>query len=604
MRSLLPALQNLPPSAWAVATALLAVTLAILLRPMWGRLLGPVFVWESERLARRGNTFILRVVFIGALLAALYSAWPTVEVLPASLEAQDSLSLVVMRRFSREFSNAFLVALSAVLLLVTPLYVGGAISDEKEKRSLDFLLVTQLRNRDIVLGKLGSRVVALLTVALASLPVLAVTLLFGGVDLAGLLAGVAATAVSVVSLGSFALLCSVLMRRTWAAVGLAYAGAALAGLTLYLAGFGLLASPVSFHWALAVELERAQTQGVITVITGVMLLLYLTVHIVLVLVCVLLAEALLRRLADRSVFAAVATPAPRAVPPTADPPKRRVYRTRAAIPPVGDRPVLWKERYLGRTIAGTVLHNTASLAFLVLAVVLTVFVVVHPPDLAYLGDGLRGLFVLAGVMLTCGLGLRLAGAFSREREQQTLESLLTIPDARRTILRAKAFGAVLRVRRYIAGLLFVAAALVYAGGADLVPCLVALLMVAAHSACAASFALYLSLACRSTVRAYMTLIVTVLVLLAGSAAVGELGTSRAYGTPTDGDWALDVYVQAVNPVAMWSQLLEPTGTESPAAGRVMRDSMAVAAGLPLYLLAAYAFWLLAARRLRREAERG
>src|SRR5437879_4032529 len=94
----LPRLADLPPSVWIVAGTLLVLTLGLLLRRVWSRLLGPVFVWETERLARRSVTFVLRVLFIAALLAALYSAWPAVKVIPTGAGG-DELSVMVMRRF-------------------------------------------------------------------------------------------------------------------------------------------------------------------------------------------------------------------------------------------------------------------------------------------------------------------------------------------------------------------------------------------------------------------------------------------------------------------------------------------------------------------------
>ena len=60
-----------------------------------------------------------------------------------------------MTRFAAEFSHAFLVAQAVVVLLLTPVYAGGAISDEKENRSLDFLLATRMTRSEILLGKLG-----------------------------------------------------------------------------------------------------------------------------------------------------------------------------------------------------------------------------------------------------------------------------------------------------------------------------------------------------------------------------------------------------------------------------------------------------------------
>ncbi|MFL5338905.1 MAG: ABC transporter permease subunit, partial [Gemmataceae bacterium] len=279
-----------------MVAALLALTAMLLLRRVWARLLGPVFVWETERLARGRSTFVLRVVFISALAAALYSAWPTVGQITPGPDGR-LVGLDMARRFSRNFSAAFLIAQAGVLLFFTPLYLGGVISDEKEKRTLDFLLATRLRDRDIILGKFGSRMLALLMAELAALPVLAAPLLVGGVELPQMLAAVAAIGLTVLSVGSFALLCSVLARRTWIAVAACYSGAFLAGSICWVSPLGRLSSPIAFSWHVETMLQGARTEADITSIIWRELQNFAALHAGLTAMFLLLAWLLFRRLA-------------------------------------------------------------------------------------------------------------------------------------------------------------------------------------------------------------------------------------------------------------------------------------------------------------------
>ena len=104
---------------------------------------------------------------------------------------------------------------AGVALLITPIYVAGAVSDEKEKHSLDFLLVTSLRNHEIVwMSRSAARLLHLFALLLAGLPVLALTNSGAAFDLLAISSGFAATACQIVSLGAFAILCSVLSQRT------------------------------------------------------------------------------------------------------------------------------------------------------------------------------------------------------------------------------------------------------------------------------------------------------------------------------------------------------------------------------------------------------
>src|SRR5207248_2733193 len=99
------------------------------------------------------------------------------------------LSINESSRFGERFALTVLLALMGVALFVTPVYACGGISEEKERRTLDFLLATDLSAREIVFGKFLGRVLLLLTVLSAGLPVLGLALLLGGVDPEFLLAG-------------------------------------------------------------------------------------------------------------------------------------------------------------------------------------------------------------------------------------------------------------------------------------------------------------------------------------------------------------------------------------------------------------------------------
>ena len=66
--------------------------------------------------------------------------------------------------------------------MLTPLFVAGSIVEETDRRTLEFLLATDLRPREIVLGKLWPRLLLVFGVVLVGWPVLAVTQVWGGVD--------------------------------------------------------------------------------------------------------------------------------------------------------------------------------------------------------------------------------------------------------------------------------------------------------------------------------------------------------------------------------------------------------------------------------------
>ncbi len=120
-------------------------------------------------------------------------------------------------QFQSELANKLIWSYFAIQFLavglVTPVMTAGAIADEKERRTLEFILATDLRSREIVLGKLAARLANMLLFLIAGLPVLAVLQFLGGVDPGELLVAFAGTLLTLASVASLSILMSVLLRR-------------------------------------------------------------------------------------------------------------------------------------------------------------------------------------------------------------------------------------------------------------------------------------------------------------------------------------------------------------------------------------------------------
>src|SRR5207245_9325864 len=114
--------------------------------------------------------------------------------------------------FARGYGVVLLSLQAAAVLLLTPAYLAGAFAEEKERRTLDLLFITELRDRELVLGKLFGRLLHLAIILLVALPIFSLTRLWGGVDDNMLLAGFAVSAMTLLSVGSLSMLCSVLFR--------------------------------------------------------------------------------------------------------------------------------------------------------------------------------------------------------------------------------------------------------------------------------------------------------------------------------------------------------------------------------------------------------
>ena len=75
-----------------------------------------------------------------------------------------------------------------LICLLAPALTADLISGERERQTLDLLLVTPLSRRQIVIGKLVAALGSLLLLIVLALPIQALAVLIGGIGLEELLA--------------------------------------------------------------------------------------------------------------------------------------------------------------------------------------------------------------------------------------------------------------------------------------------------------------------------------------------------------------------------------------------------------------------------------
>lgn len=128
--------------------------------------------------------------------------------------------------FAPELGGYIFLALGlaqfALLLFSAPGLTAGAIAGEREKQTLDLLLITRLTPLQVVSGKLWAAVAFTLLLMFASLPVYSLLFLMGGISLVNLAQTTVVYVVTVFLLGAVGLYFSAVFRRTQAAVIAAY----------------------------------------------------------------------------------------------------------------------------------------------------------------------------------------------------------------------------------------------------------------------------------------------------------------------------------------------------------------------------------------------
>lgn len=138
---------------------------------------GPVFALECRTSARRWQTYAIRAGVILVLFAALAMVWVS-----DIRNYGNGISLKQYAEIGETFYYAVVGTQLALILLAAPGAAAGAVCIDKMRGNLLHLMVTDLSNAEIVLGKLASRMLPVAGLVVASLPVLMIASLLGGLD--------------------------------------------------------------------------------------------------------------------------------------------------------------------------------------------------------------------------------------------------------------------------------------------------------------------------------------------------------------------------------------------------------------------------------------
>jgi ABC-type transport system involved in multi-copper enzyme maturation permease subunit len=137
---------------------------------------GPVFAYEWVAGARRWQLYAARSFMVGALLAAMSAiAWNGTRDVTGNA-ARD------YARLGESYFYGLIGVELAIVMLAAPAATAGAICVDRARGTLDHILVTDLSDTEIVLGKLGARLLPVLGLVAGSWPVMAISSLLGGID--------------------------------------------------------------------------------------------------------------------------------------------------------------------------------------------------------------------------------------------------------------------------------------------------------------------------------------------------------------------------------------------------------------------------------------
>lgn len=536
-----------------LAIAAWVFVLAVVGRAALRDLFGPVFFYELMRVSRNANTFRMRFLYVGllgVLLSMMYFSWiesytmygersdaqpllflacccvlgavgihiftrdlcsPLMRGLSIAaaliafgyfagmcLESinrvgwgggPDALPPGEISRFATDFFQAFVIIQVLVICLLTPVYVAGTIAVEKERKTLEFLLATDLRNREIIFGKLAARVLLMLQFVLLGLPIIAFLQLFGGIDPEALLAVSAGSLALIIGLSALSIWVSGTVRKARDAIALTYMYIAFYAIGSWILEF--LTSPmiVLGTWNQPVQMFgysvslhdffvsfasgnpiSAISRTVMTGGIGAALREFLVFWFIATALLAGSAILKVRSVALHQAYGGVGQrrvrrhPLAERIDASGKPVRPTGRRRQSNRPPIDGNPVTWKEVFLESNLRGGWLGSVSAIMLLVMLLLpLGIMVYIYFIGPLYYGPyrsfDRRWLYFIQGVngwvrivsgvlgfLMMISAALRGAGAITGEKDRDTWISLISTPLSSWEILRGKWWGCMLGLR--------------------------------------------------------------------------------------------------------------------------------------------------------------
>ncbi len=206
---------------------------------------GPVFAVELLTIARRSRYYALRTLYGMLLMLVIWLSYR--EFMDSHGEGQVLFAPNEMSIFAKRSFMYFAVAQGLVVLAITPALVGGTIAGEKQRKTLHYLLASELTSSEIVFGKLLARLLMIFVYILAGVPLLFMMRLFGGIDSSLIFLDLGVTVSGTIFLASMSIFFSAIMRQARSAIKASYLSLCAIALLPF---FGPLVHIVSYGNAL------------------------------------------------------------------------------------------------------------------------------------------------------------------------------------------------------------------------------------------------------------------------------------------------------------------------------------------------------------------
>lgn len=406
----------------------------------------PLLKRELIELSQHKRTYVLRCICLAIFTVVFLFAYMAMR--------QNSSNVMQMLGHGREMMYVLFGMLMFTVYALAPALSCSAITSEKEKQTLGLLLTSRLTPFGIVLEKTFSRMVPLISLVVVSAPLFGLSYLFGGISFGEALLGVTFLLFVVFQVTAVAVFCSALVETSFAAFWLTYVVLLLLYFTLpILVAFDMLPNDLGFtnidEFAF---LFFPPYQVVMLAETGALdetAWMLIIPSLIMTLCFPILGWLALKRFAYGSATSAkmimLKVQGALAEPMAAILPKGRLKQqaeqaiidadsplaTRTSTDFPVDRPIAWREK-----------RGTALLRFRTQFMLVGALFVMQGCSLAAdhstYSEEVCALFSFGVLIISLLMVISLAARlFAKERERQTLDSLLAAPFTNSEILKDK-----------------------------------------------------------------------------------------------------------------------------------------------------------------------
>jgi ABC-type transport system involved in multi-copper enzyme maturation permease subunit len=182
---------------------------------------GPLFSRESLILPRQLRHYLMRSGYVAAFFILMYTAGQV------AFGWQQVRNIGDVARFGSLVFQVFSIVQLSLVLFFALLFSAGRVAQEKDGRTLILLLMTDLRDRELVLGKLSASLLVVGVLLATSIPVFVMVHMLGGVGLDQVGWSIALCAATGLAAGSWGSLVAFWRDKTFQTLAIAVLGTVL-----------------------------------------------------------------------------------------------------------------------------------------------------------------------------------------------------------------------------------------------------------------------------------------------------------------------------------------------------------------------------------------